>query len=131
MQSRELGPVGSITRTHYVDGIDIPSRFDIIERFAVIMSTDVREIDASRADGYFTLMEDDLQIGLWFFTIIDGLLGPEKSHLANWSALFRDLHAQLQPYMPPDVELGRCVIRQGCAPHLSTPEDKMGSITLF
>jgi hypothetical protein len=131
MHPHEVGEVNRAVITHYVDGVDIPSRFDILERFAVIMSTDVREIDASRADGYFTLMENNLQVGVWFFTIIDGLLGSQRSHLANWEAMFRDLHAQLQPYMHTDVQLGRCVIRTGCAPHLVKPEDKMGAITLF
>lgn len=131
MHPHEVGEVSSAVITHYVDGVSIPARFDILERFAVIMSTDVREIDGGRADGYFTLMEHNLQVGVWFFTVIDGLLGAQRSHLADWAALFRDLHAQLQPYMQEGVQLGRCVIRTSCAPHLVNPEDKMGAITLF
>lgn len=104
---------------HLVSGIEMPGRIDILERFGVCMDNERKRIPVGKADGYFGLWHNDLMIGVWFFTIVDGLVGPKQSNLLNWSAMFKDLQQTLTPYMPPDYYLDGCRVRADCAPHLT------------
>lgn len=104
---------------HNVEGMDMPGRIDIIERFGVCMDNDWKRIPEGRADGYFGLWHNDAMIGVWYFTIVDGLVGPKRAHLLDWSAMFKDLQQTLAAYMPPDYYLDGCRVRAGCAPHLT------------
>jgi hypothetical protein len=112
---------------HYVDGMDIPSRIDILERFGVCMETDRKPIRPGKADGYFGVWHEDEMIGVWYFTIVDGLVGAKRAHLLNWITMFGWVMERLATYMPPGYYLSGCRVRAGLVPHITTLQE--GSTT--
>ncbi len=126
MQTAIDGALEKFTK-HYVDGVVVPSRIDILNRFGVCMETERRPIKEGKADGYFGVWHEGLLIGVWRFNIIDGLVGAPQAYLLNWAAMFTWLMEQLTAYMPPDFHLAGCRIRADLVPHIKTLQE--GSTT--